>query len=205
MNWDQLYHEQHTPWDKGHAAPPLLEWMETHPGLMRGSVLVPGSGTGHDVRAIAASDTTLSVVGLDLSPKAVEMASAYPSVGREYYETGDLFHLGKPHRSRYDWVWEHTCFCAIDPEHRDAYVSAVHQALKPGGSFLGVFYLNPYDDEHQPGGGPPHGTSIGELVSRFVESGRFRLVEEYVPTRSYPGREGLELVLQMTKIEDREV
>jgi len=199
MNWDQLYHEQHTPWDKGHAAPPLLEWIETHPGVMQGTVLVPGSGTGHDVRAIAASDAPLTVVGLDLSPKAVELASAYPRAGSEHYETGDLFHLEGQHRGRYDWIWEHTCFCAIDPDQRDAYVAAVHEALKPEGNFLGVFYLNPYDEEHQEGEGPPHGTSTGELISRFVESGKFRLVEDYVPTRSYTGREGLELVLRMTK------
>lgn len=199
MNWDQLYHEQHTPWDKGVAAPPLLEWMEKNPGLIQGTVLVPGCGTGHDVRAIAASNPSLTVVGLDLSPKAIELASAYPSVGSESYVTDDLFRLEAAHQGSYDWVWEHTCFCAINPDLRDDYVEAVRQALKPGGNFLGVFYLNPYDEEHRPGEGPPHGTSIEELLSRFVDSGKFRLVESQVPARSYAGREGLELVMRLTR------
>lgn len=199
VNWDQQYEIKETPWDKGAPAPPLLEWLAAHPGEMAGRVFVPGCGLGHDVRVLATCPGVEVVIGFDISPKAVELARSYPVAGVEIYETGDLFALEPPHRGAYDWVWEHTCFCAIDPGLRDAYVEAVHAALVPGGSLLGVFYMNPYDDDHRPGGGPPHGSTLDELRERFTGSGKFRLFEDYVPTRSYPGREGLEHVLHFVR------
>ena len=199
IHWDQHYRDQHTPWDKGAPAPPLLEWLEANPETMQGRVFVPGCGLGHDVRAVAACSGVSAVIGLDLSPQAVEMAGRFPVSGAESYETGDLFDLEPHHHEAYDWAWEHTCFCAIDPELRDAYVEAVFQALKPGGSLLGAFYMNPYDEDHQPGEGPPHGATYEELVERFTGSGRFAISESYVPSRSYSGREGLEMILRMIR------
>ena len=61
-----------TPWDKGFAAPALTAFLSTHP--IQGEVLVPGSGPGHDVRALAASDGSAKVTGLDLSPSAIALA-----------------------------------------------------------------------------------------------------------------------------------
>ncbi len=199
LNWDQHYLDQHTPWDKGAPAPPLLEWLDAHPGTMMGRVLVPGCGLGHDVRAIAGRREVEAVIGLDLSPRAVEMAGKFPLEGAESYETGDLFALEAHHLEAYDWIWEHTCYCAIAPELRDSYVESVFQALKPGGNFLGVFYLDPYDDDHQPGGGPPHGATIEELLERFTGPRKFSIIEKYVPTQSYKGREGLEMILRMIR------
>jgi len=198
-DWDQLYRERHTPWDKGQPAPPLLEWVAANPGRLGGKILVPGSGLGHDVRTIASLANVETVVGLDLSPSAVALANDLPRAGGETHLVGDLFALAPEHRGTYDWVWEHTCFCAIDPALRDAYVEAVHGALRPGGSLLGVFYLNPYDDEHQPGQGPPHGCGLEELEERFAGSGRFTIEESVVPGKAYPGREGLERLVRMKR------
>ena len=121
-------------------------------------------------------------------------------MGEESYLAEDLFALDDAHLGTYDWVWEHTCFCAIDPSMREDYVRAVHGALKPGGHLLGVFYLDPYDAEHQPGGGPPHGSTLEELSTRFEESGRFLIEHSAVPGKAYPGREGLERTVRMRRI-----
>jgi len=32
----------------------------------------------------------------------------------------------------FDWIFEHTLFCAIDPSERELYVKAVLRWLKPG-------------------------------------------------------------------------
>lgn len=199
-DWDELYREGTKPWDKGVPAPPLLEWIGHHPGMISGAILVPGCGLGHDARAIAGLAEVTLVTGLDLSPTAVESARAFPAVGPEHFETGDLFALAGQHLSRYDWIWEHTCFCAIDPGLRDDYVASVHGALRPGGHLLGVFYLDPYDDEHQPGGGPPHGCSMSELSDRFEKSGRFRILETTTPEHAFPGREERERIVLMERL-----
>lgn len=198
-DWEQCYRQGETPWDKGSPAPPLLEWMERHPGTLSGAILVPGCGFGHDVRALAEASSVESVVGIDLSPFAVEQATRQSPDVRTHFELADLFALPRAHRGAYRWVWEHTCFCAIDPARREDYVRAVHEVLEPGGQLLGVFYLDPYDDSHRPGEGPPHGCTLAELEERFVGSDRFTLVESYRPQLSYPGREGLEWVLRLAR------
>ena len=200
MDWEQHYRDAHTPWDKGSPAPPLLEWMEKHPERIQGRVLVPGVGSGHDAAALAEATSDTEIVGIDISPTALSQARATYAFDSLDFVEADLFDLPAQHQGSYDWIWEHTCFCAIDMSLRDDYVVAVHQALRENGQLLAVFYLDPYDEEHRRGEGPPHGSTIDELQERFVTSGRFRLLESYVPDASYPGREGLEQVMRFERV-----
>ena len=197
-DWESCYRAGDTPWDKKAAAPPLLEWLAQPGHGLPGRVLVPGCGLGHDVRAIAAQTDAAEVVGLDISPAALALARAQTSAGigahRAAYVEADLFDLPPSLRGGFDWVFEHTCFCAIDPARRPDYVRAVAEALRPGGQLLAVFYLDPWggdDKSRPPGGGPPFPTSREELDALFA--GHFELLEEAIPTRAYRGRKGREL------------
>ena len=160
---------------------------------------MPGCGLGHDVRALAAQSAAggvARVVGFDLSPSAIEMAQAIPPVGGESYRQGDLFVLPDDLVGNFDWVVEHTCFCAIDPARRPDYVDAVHRALKPAGHLLAIFYLNPHDpgDDRS---GPPFEAKEAEIASLFAPV--FEKLAEFRPARSYPGREARELVQLLRK------
>jgi SAM-dependent methyltransferase len=124
-------------------------------------------------------------------------AAAFPTQGCVRYEVVDLFNLPVEMRGAFDWVWEHTCFCAIDPSQRPAYVDAVASALKPGGHLLAVFYLDPGNEG--PDEGPPFEVSIPELNRLF--DARFDLVDEWLPQRTYPGREGREWMRVMRRRE----
>jgi SAM-dependent methyltransferase len=198
MNWDELYLSKNTPWEKGAAAPPLLEWLRKR-GPLNGEVLVPGCGYGHDVRAIAAASSESVVIGIDIATTALKEALKYPSVGREVFQAADIFALPESLQNRFDWVVEHTCFCAIQPERRVDYVKMAVSALKPSGSLLAIFYLNPWDaeDEIPEDGGPPFGVTKEELDTLFKS--HFVLVEELRPTIAYPGREGREIVRRLRK------
>ncbi len=195
-DWENAYQEGETPWDKGEPSPCLVHFLEEN--RLQGHVLVPGCGLGHDVRAIAATGTPERVAGLDISPTAVRLAAEIPGHGLEDYLLGDLFDLDASLRNAFDWVWEHTCFCAIQPSERPAYVEAIHATLRPGGKLLAVFYLDPYDDDH-PEGGPPFGASREEIRDHFA--GYFDFGPDWVPERAYPGREGREWMMLMTKID----
>jgi SAM-dependent methyltransferase len=184
-DWEERYRIGDTPWEKGSPHPALIDFLKSEP--VHGAVLVPGCGLGHDVRALAA--TADEVVGLDLAESAVRGARAQPPVGGEHYVKGDLFALPAAMKGKFDWVFEHTCFCAIDPAQRTEYVSAVAGALKPGGRLLAIFYLNPDMDRHE--SGPPFGAGTGELDSLFARE--FDVVREWVPAETHPGREGREL------------
>ena len=198
-DWEQHYREGYTPWDKGAPSPGLLDFLARADPAVQGNVIVPGCGLGHDVRALATSKAKPQVLGLDVSTSAVESACEFPVSAGESYVVGDWFDLKASWLGAFDWIWEHTCFCAIDPDLRAAYVESAHAALSPGGQLLGIFYLDPYDDEHPPGGGPPHGVEEDELMEHFIGDGRFTIEEQWRPESAYPGREGLELMMRLRR------
>ncbi len=183
-DWEDQYQRGETPWDKGAPSPGLVDFLAAEP--VAGTVLVPGCGLGHDVRSLAAS--AKEVVGIDIASRAIAAASALPARGRERYELADLFELAAPLRGAFDWVWEHTCFCAIDPARRSDYVEAVAGALREGGHLLAIFYLDPGQARREDG--PPFETTLAELDRLFLR--RFALLREWAPARTYRGREGKE-------------
>ena len=103
---------------------------------------------------------------------------------------GKEFNLFAIHRAPrcFDVVFEHTCFCAIPPERRPDYVSAVASALRPKGCLLAIFYLDPGLDPGE--NGPPFGVTREELDALFGP--RFTILGEWVPAATYPGRESRE-------------
>ncbi|MEL7085842.1 MAG: methyltransferase, partial [Cyanobacteria bacterium J06597_1] len=106
MDWEQHYQDGDTPWDKGEASPGLMDYLERQ--SLTGTVLVPGCGKGHDVRAIAASGAI--VTGLDFAPSAIAAARQFPTVNGEEYDTVDFFALPERFHNAFDLVFEHTCF-----------------------------------------------------------------------------------------------
>ena len=189
VNWEQLYHQGETPWEKGAPHPALLQWLKENP--LSGRVLVPGCGFGHDVRALAAAGA--EVLGLDVAPFAIAMARGFPRCGHESYILGDLFDP-EAVRGKFDWIFEHTCFCTIRPDRRDEYASRVAALLRQGGHFLAIFFLNPDNDEE----GPPYGCQVDELEALFSPS--FQLVNERDGLPTYAGREGRELLRLLVRL-----
>lgn len=189
-NWEACYQAGDTPWDHGSAAPPLLELLDERGAALwlGGPVLVPGCGTGHDVRALAAFG--IPALGLDLSSTAVERARSLSSNGATSYEVGDFLDPAWREGRSFPAIWEHTCFCAILPGQRVAYAEAVAALLPPGGILAGVFYLTPHDPGEDDEGGPPFKTSVEELDETFAPW--FERIDGRVPQRAYPGREGRE-------------
>lgn len=193
MDWQARYEAGDTPWDEGEAHPAFPDFI-AEAGPFQGRVLVPGCGRGNDVRAV--STPANHVTGLDIAPGAVAKARGYAAVGREEYVVADLFNLEPGLRGSFDWVIEHTCFCAIDPSMRAAYVEAVAGALKPGGCLFAIFYLNPGRDTQ-----PPFGVAVAELDRLFSPS--FGLEKEWIPARTFEGRKSRELIRVLRRLGDR--
>jgi SAM-dependent methyltransferase len=187
-NWEARYQANDMPWEKGEPSPGLTDFLAAHPELPRGTVCVPGCGTGHDVRAWARAG--FEAEGLDLAPSAIRLSieKTTTAVLSAQYRLADFLRDEPPRQ--FDWLFEHTLYCAISPSDRNDYVRAVVRWVKPAGQFLAVHYLIPDKD------GPPFGTTREEVLARF--SPHFELVEEWVP-RSYPNRTGLELMLWWRK------
>jgi SAM-dependent methyltransferase len=193
LEWQRRYEENDTPWDKGVAAPALITFLREK--QIAGRVLVPGCGRGHEVRALGAQSQA-TVIGLDLSARAIaqarELSAHSMAEQRIDFVEGDFFHLPSDFKMSFDWVVEHTCFCAIEPRQRLDYVLAASAVLRTGGKIFGIFYINP-DTES----GPPFAVSKDELSEWFDP--HFSLLDEWVPWESFPGRENRELVRIMQK------
>ncbi len=183
-DWEGHYQSGETPWEKGEASPGLVDFLASHPGLRKGTVCVPGCGTGHDVCAWAREG--FDAWGFDIAPSAVKLARQRVETSGSPGRISSENFLADDPPQRFDWLFEHTLYCAIDPDQRDAYLQAALRWLKPEGDYLAVNFLIPDMD------GPPFGTTRDELWNRF--SPHFDLIEEKVP-RSYPNRTGEELLL----------
>jgi cyclopropane fatty-acyl-phospholipid synthase-like methyltransferase len=181
--WEGRYQSGDMPWEKGAPSPGLVDFLAEQKDLPRGTVCVPGCGTGHDVRAWALAG--FDAFGFDLAPSAIQLASestARAGISARF-QLLDFLRAKPPFL--FDWIFEHTLFCAIQPLERDAYVAAVLRWLKPRGCYLAINYLIPDKD------GPPFGTTREEVWTRF--SPYFTLDREWEP-RTYPNRVGLERV-----------
>lgn len=189
-DWQALYESRETPWEKGKPHPALVDFLEEH-GPLAGEICVLGCGSGNDARAL--SRRSNRVLGIDLAPYAIDQARAFPRVANEEYLLADLFALPNELAGRFDWVFEHTCFCAIDPARRREYVEAVVRLLKPEGQLLAIFFPNPDHDEE----GPPYRVSRAELDALF--GGFFQIEREWIPRRTHPGREQRELMRVLRK------
>ena len=181
-DWEAHYVAGDTPWDHGEAVPGLVDFLAAQAAMARGRVLVPGCGMGHDAAAWAGAGC--DVVGLDLAPTAMARATERwrGRVGLAFRQ-GDFLDSGGGDGT-FDWVFEHTLYCAIDPALRDRHARAVGRWLRPGGHFLAVHYMNPDTDA-----GPPFPCTRDEVLARFGME--LELLADWVP-RSWEGRTGRE-------------
>lgn len=182
--WENRYQTGDMPWEKGAPSPGLVDFLAANPDLKRGTVCVPGCGNGHDVREFAKAAFDAS--GFDLAPSAIASAGEKTKAAglTATFAPADFLRDDPP--QKFDWLFEHTLFCAIQPHERDDYVRAVLKWLKPGGNYLAVNYFLTGPD------GPPFPTTREEQLERF--SPQFELLADWTP-RSYPNRVGKEQML----------
>lgn len=176
--WQVRYQTGETPWDMGQVAPPFVTLLETHKNQLKpGRMAVLGSGPGHD--AAYFGQQGFEVLGFDYVAEAVTASTAQYGQWAKFLQA-DIFELPKTESGRFDYVLEHTCFCAISPSRRAEYVSVVSQLLKPGGYFLGLILA----DISPPG--PPFPSTTEEILSLFQPF--FECHELTIPENSLPRR-----------------
>ena len=159
--WEKRYQEGTTRWDLGQAAPTFVYLLTETTDLPPGRVIVLGSGRGHDALLFARQG--FDVVGVDYAPAAIAAAtqSAQANNLKARFLERDIFKLLPEYAQQFDYVVEHTCFCALEPSLRDRYVELAHNVLKPEGKFIGIFFT------HNRPGGPPYGSTPKEIEQRF--------------------------------------
>lgn len=186
--WEQRYQNGQTGWDLGAPAPPLVQLLAGAQAPRPGRMAVLGAGRGHDALLFAAH--RFDVVGFDLAPSAIaaaQQAAQSQQLPAQFLQR-DIFTLGTEFAAQFDYVLEHTCFCAIDPELRPAYVQLIKTLLRSRGELLALFWA------HQKSGGPPFGTTVAALRQLFEPN--FVQVLFEPATNSIPSRRGEEYLVR---------
>jgi SAM-dependent methyltransferase len=185
VDWREAWKVGRTPWDAG-ASPPALFELIASERVPPGRILVPGCGAGHDLATLARSDR--EIVGVDLSEDArTAFFAAHPDPpGRVAYEVTDF--LSYDPGAGFDFVWDYTFFCALDPDQRGSWALAMERLIKPSGMLATLIF--PFEDPISDREGPPWPIN-SKLVRSFVEDA-FVEVAVWQPANSHPGREGRE-------------
>ncbi|UCH28136.1 MAG: methyltransferase domain-containing protein [Myxococcales bacterium] len=185
VDWKEAWKVGRTPWDAGASAPALHELLQREL-VPSGRVLVPGCGTGYDLATLARDDR--EVVGIDLSEDArAAFIAAHPNLpGTVVYEVTDFFSYGPG--SGFDFVWDYTFFCALDPDQRGAWANAMSRLVRPSGILATLLF--PFEDPISDREGPPWPINAA-LVRAFVGD-VFEEIEVREMADTHPGREGKE-------------
>ncbi|MFH7244013.1 MAG: methyltransferase domain-containing protein [Spirulina sp.] len=183
-DWERRYQEGSTRWDLGQAAPGLQALLADDQTPAPGRAMVLGAGRGHDALLLASHG--FAVTAVDFAPSAIRaMAEQAAAVNLSItLLEQNIFDLVPEWAGQFDYVVEHTCFCAIAPNLRPAYSKLAADLLVPGGELLAVFFT------HSRGGGPPFGISLQELQEIF--SPYFAVDSLHPVANSIPTRQGEE-------------
>lgn len=185
VDWRQAWKTGTTPWDAG-ASAPALQALLARGEIPGGRILVPGCGTGYDLETLARADR--EVVGLDLSDEARSafLAAHGDLPGSVSYEVGDFFSY-RPEKG-FDFVWDYTFFCALDPDQRSSWSQTMRRLVRPGGVLATLLF--PFEDPISGTQGPPWPINTG-MVRSYVEDA-FEELEAAEVEHTHPGREGKE-------------
>jgi SAM-dependent methyltransferase len=157
--WEKRFREHFTPWDAGRVPALLEQFLKTEPRGRR--VLVPGCGSGYEVRAFA--EAGHDVLAVDFAPAAVERAQKILGALSERVRLADFFDFD--FGARFDLVYERAFLCSLPRPLRPRYAQRALELLTPQGRVAGFFFFE--DGER----GPPFGLKSGEL--ELLLGGRF--------------------------------
>ena len=190
-SWDKIYREGKPGWDIGKPAPPFEDILKENPSwLQSGKLASFGCGGGHDANFFQSKG--FDVTAFDFSSEAIALASKnYPDLE---LQQKNILELSPEYDQQFDYVQEHTCYCAVPVENRRKYMESAHAILKPGGILFGLFYrFDPPDED-----GPPYSLSMADLEKSF--EGLFSLQENFIPQQSHGRRKQRERFIILKKL-----
>jgi len=178
--WDTRFRSGATPWDAGGVPLRLAQWLAGRRPPAR--VLIPGCGTGYEVRLFA--EQGYDVLAIDFSDAAIEAARRELKEWSGLLQKADFFSF---ETGTFDIVYERALLCALPRAVWPDWGRRMAGLVRPGGELAGFFYI---DDNQR---GPPFGIAPRGLRELLEEA--FELTEDLaVPaSQSLPVFKGREI------------
>ena len=134
--WNESYASGELPWDTGVPEPLLVEFVNSG-GAAGGRALDVGAGTG--TNAIWLAEHGFDVLGIDISPLAVEKAQTKIEGRPLPCRFSAMDFLAKPPDGPFQFVFDRGCFHVFDePGERVRFAEHVAALLEPGGLWLSI-------------------------------------------------------------------
>ncbi len=166
--FEQMYQGQ-APWDTGRPQPAVVRLADA--GLIRGSVLDVGCGTGENVLHLAAKGH--ECWGIDFVAIAIERAKAKAAQrGIDVrFIVGNALELDKLQR-QFGTVIDSGLFHTFSDEERPMFVAGLGRILRP----TGLLHILCFSDE-EPGTEGPRRVSLREIRDSFADGWKVKNIE----------------------------
>lgn len=176
--WDTRFRSGVTPWDAAGSPRRLERWLE---GRAPCRVLVPGCGTGYEVRLFA--ELGHDVLGIDFADAALEAAAVFLGPLAHRVRKEDFFAF---EAAPFDLVYERAFLAALPRRLWPQWAARMAELVRPGGLLAGVFF---FDDNQR---GPPFGIAapaLAGLLQADFEQGEDLAVPEEESLPVFKGKE----------------
>jgi SAM-dependent methyltransferase len=174
--WNRWYEEDVAPWDIGHPQPVWVHLVDTE--AIRAPVLDSGCGTGE--HALLLAERGFDVLGVDLSPIAIDRArqKAERRGVMAEFAVGDVLRLQDLGR-RFATVIDSAVFHVFDDPDRARYVASLASVVEPGG----ILHLLVFSDR-VPGTAGPRRVSQAEIRDAFADGWQVERIDDaYIEVR----------------------
>ena len=179
--WNKRWEAGKTPWDFGGVPPALLTFLKRNVAPLPARVLIPGCGTGYEVRAF-------HEVGYDVS--AIEFSAPAVFHAREVLgPLGDRVIHGNFFKhdfgaNQYGLIYERGFLCSLPPARWPDYAARMASLIPAGGKLVGLFL---YGEEPEP---PPF--PLTKETAATLLGNSFRLLSDEPVKETVPIYQGFE-------------
>lgn len=179
--WTKRWEAGKIPWDFGGVPPALLAFLKRNVVPLPARVLIPGCGTGYEVRAF--HEVGYDASAIEFSAPAVAHAREVlgPLVGRVVH--GNFFKHDFA-ANRYELIYERGFLCSLPPVRWPEYAARMASLIPAGGKLAGLFL---YGQEPEP---PPF--PLTKETAASLLGPHFRLTHDEPVSQSVPVYQGLE-------------
>jgi SAM-dependent methyltransferase len=164
--WRERWLVGQTGWDQGRPHPELGRLLQqaTREGRLPAGARLFSAGCGRAHNEAWLAEQGYQVDAVDAVPEAIAGARAlYGEQPGLHLAVADVF-AGNPTAADYDAVFDRAMLCAIQPEHRAAYVQKIADLLKPGGLFMAILFRRTRSPD-----GPPFAVDEVEAQRLFAD------------------------------------